>query len=69
MADLEARRRKLDQDIADQEGRLQREAASLWTGPLANSWCSRFRWLKWQAHLKASSPALAQENAWLRRRR
>jgi exonuclease SbcC len=34
VADLEARRRKLDQDIADQEGRLQREAASLWPGPL-----------------------------------
>lgn len=35
VADLEARRRKLDQDVADQDGRLQREAASLWTGPLA----------------------------------
>jgi len=47
VADLEARRRKLDQDIADQRDgynarrrRLDRSAA--------NSWCSRFRWLKWQ---------------------
>lgn len=35
VADLEIRRRKLDRDIADQDGRLRREAASLWTGPLA----------------------------------
>lgn len=35
VGDLEARRRKLDQDIADQDRRLQREAASLWTGTLA----------------------------------
>jgi uncharacterized protein YhaN len=34
VAELETRRRKLDREIADQDGRLQREAASLWTGPL-----------------------------------
>ncbi len=35
VADLENRRRKLDRDIADQDGRLQREAAALWAGPLS----------------------------------
>lgn len=34
LADLENRRRKLDRDIADEDGRLQREAAGLWSGPL-----------------------------------
>ena len=35
VAELETRRRKIDREIADHDGRLQREAASLWTGPLA----------------------------------
>lgn len=35
LADLENRRRKLDRDIADEDGRLQREAAALWPGPLS----------------------------------
>ncbi|GAB4166176.1 MAG: hypothetical protein Fur0039_02750 [Rhodocyclaceae bacterium] len=34
-ADLDGRRRKLDRDIADQDGRLRREAAALWAGSLA----------------------------------
>lgn len=34
-ADLENRRRRLDRDIADQDGRLQREAAALWPGPFS----------------------------------
>ncbi|MEZ5653109.1 MAG: AAA family ATPase [Burkholderiaceae bacterium] len=33
LPDLEARRDKLDRDIADADGRLQREAATLWPGP------------------------------------
>lgn len=35
LADLENRRRKLDRDIADEDGRLQREAAALWPGSLS----------------------------------
>lgn len=35
LADLEARRRKLDREIADEDGRLQREAAALWPGSLS----------------------------------
>lgn len=35
VGDLENRKRKLDRDIADLDGRLQREAAALWTGPIA----------------------------------
>ena len=35
VADLEIRRRKLDCDIADADGRLQRDTASLWAGSLA----------------------------------
>lgn len=35
LADLEGQRRKLDRDIADEDGRLQREAAALWSGSLS----------------------------------
>ncbi len=35
LPDLDARRRELDREIADEDGRLQREAAALWTGSLS----------------------------------
>jgi uncharacterized protein YhaN len=35
LADLESRRRRIERDIADEDGRLQLEAAGLWPGPLA----------------------------------
>lgn len=35
LADLETRRRRLDREIADEDGRLQREAAALWSGSLS----------------------------------
>ncbi|MCG3201200.1 MAG: hypothetical protein NFCOHLIN_01066 [Gammaproteobacteria bacterium] len=35
VAELENRRRKLERDIADEDGRLQREAAALWSGSLS----------------------------------
>ncbi|MDE1980743.1 MAG: AAA family ATPase [Betaproteobacteria bacterium] len=35
LADLEARRRKLDREIVDEDGRLHREAATLWPGSLS----------------------------------
>ena len=35
LADLETRRRNLDREIADEDGRLLREAAALWTGSLS----------------------------------
>jgi uncharacterized protein YhaN len=35
VADLEHRKRKLDGEIADEDGRLQRDASALWTGSLS----------------------------------
>lgn len=61
VADLENRRRKLDRDIADQDGRLQREAAALWTGSLSELVVLTVPLAEMAGTFENEFPALSQE--------
>lgn len=61
VADLEARTRKLDQEIGDQERRLQRDAAALWTGSLTELVALKIPLAEGATAFENEFAALAQE--------
>ena len=61
VADLEARQRKFDRDIADLDGKLQREAAALWAGTRPELIALAVPLPQTAAHFEAEFAALVQD--------